>query len=379
MRFQKLSLLIFLSFFIINSSSAHEVKGIGSLDVLLHMEPNDSPVINHPAYLFFAFNDSRKIFDLSLCNCGVKIESKGKVIFESKLESAEESYGSNVAKVDYIFPKKGIYNVKLSGESTNKSFDPFFLVYDVRIERESLDESPISPTSRNSINLNVYIYGLGIIGAVAIILLGIGKSNIKKFMKKITPVIILGLFLVSSSALAHVTVKPDKVGLGAFQTFTVSVPSEKEFSTTEVRLSLPDGLEHVTPTVKPGWRAEVLVHELPDGEHPYEIKWTGGQIPEHFRDEFSFSAKVPSVESKLVWKAYQKYSDGSVVSWDLSAEEQPKKADGSPDFSKSGPYTLTAVVDDLSPATLFDINSLISVVAILLALVSLILASKRKR
>jgi uncharacterized protein YcnI len=179
-------------------------------------------------------------------------------------------------------------------------------------------------------------------------------------MKKIVAILpILALF-VATAASAHVSVKPAQVGIGAFQTFTVSVPTEKDVPTVGVRLVVPEGLEHVSPTVKPGWTIN-LVHGAGTAQSTEpghaaeevvkEIVWTAGSIPAHFRDEFTFSAKVPASETNIVWKAYQTYRDGSVVGWELApGEEQPKKADGTSDYSTKGPASVTKVINDLQPA-----------------------------
>jgi uncharacterized protein YcnI len=178
-------------------------------------------------------------------------------------------------------------------------------------------------------------------------------------MKKISAILPILAFFVASAALAHVSVKPAQVGVGAFQTFTVSVPSEKPVPTVGLRVIIPAGLEHISPTVKPGWTIN-LVHgeETTETSEPgheaeevvKEIVWTGGSIPAEFRDEFTFSAKVPASETSIVWKAYQTYRDGSVVGWEIApGEEQPKKADGTSDFSAKGPASVTKVVNDLQP------------------------------
>lgn len=190
----------------------------------------------------------------------------------------------------------------------------------------------------------------------------------------------VALFLAAHVAFAHVVVRPDTAGIGSFQTFTVSVPSEKDFATVELHLLLPDGLEFVTPSVKPGWNVEVLKHAFPSGEHPYEIQWGGGSVPGHFRDDFTFSAKVPTTPAVLQWKAYQKYSDGSVVSWDLGPDlRQPTKPDGSPDFSSKGPYSKTNIVDDLGVSkTNKDASFSISIAALLVALASAAVSLRKK-
>lgn len=166
-------------------------------------------------------------------------------------------------------------------------------------------------------------------------------------MKKAAAILPLLAFFVATYASAHVSVKPAQVGVGAFQTFTVSVPSEKPIATTKVRLVLPEGLHHVSPTVKPGWNISLVKI----GEDVKEIVWANGNIPAEFRDEFTFSVQVPSEATEITWKAYQTYRDGSVVAWAIgTGEQQPKNADGTNDYSSSGPASVTKVVNDLTPA-----------------------------
>src|SRR5262245_38470205 len=89
-------------------TSAHEVKISGSLSVLLHMEPQDSPVVNEPAQLFIAVSDTKNAFDINTCSCSVSIKQKDKTLLTTKLEAADTAYGSNVGLVKFAFPKKGI-------------------------------------------------------------------------------------------------------------------------------------------------------------------------------------------------------------------------------------------------------------------------------
>jgi uncharacterized protein YcnI len=194
------------------------------------------------------------------------------------------------------------------------------------------------------------------------------------------------LFAAVLTASAHVVVKPNTAGIGAFQIFTMGVPSEKPIATVSLRLMLPDGLNFVTPNVKPGWKVEVKTRatgkKITDDDgmtvdemKPVEIDWTGGSVPAGQRDEFSFQAQVPATPATLVWKAYQTYQDGSVISWDQDPSAgQPKDAKGNNDFSKVGPFSRTNIVDDLSASrqtwwALHGANAttVLSVIAIILA------------
>jgi uncharacterized protein YcnI len=46
---------------------------------------------------------------------------------------------------------------------------------------------------------------------------------------------------VAGTAWAHVTVAPEEVAAEEYETLTVTVPTEKEIPTTEVRVEVPDG------------------------------------------------------------------------------------------------------------------------------------------
>lgn len=146
------------------------------------------------------------------------------------------------------------------------------------------------------------------------------------------------------SAFAHVVVKPNEALTGAYQTFTTSVPNEKDIPVTGIRLVIPDSIESVTPTVKQGW--EITTKK--SGDRVTEITWTGGTIPAEQRDDFTFSAHLPSKAGDIDWKAYQTYQDGSVVSWDQKPAEGEHGHD-SEDESK-GPYSTTTVSDDKDEA-----------------------------
>lgn len=144
------------------------------------------------------------------------------------------------------------------------------------------------------------------------------------------------------SALAHVAVSPAEVGVGKRQVFSVGVPNEsKTAQVVNVRLVIPEGLESVRPNVKPGWTIEVKKSGTGEEAKVTEIVWSGGSVPVDQRDEFLFQGKAPASTGDLNWKAYETYSDGTVVGWD-----QEPKGDGHSEGTK--PYSITKVVDDLS-------------------------------
>ncbi len=172
-------------------------------------------------------------------------------------------------------------------------------------------------------------------------------------MKKIISLSILASIFFSlslSSALAHVVVKPNTAGLAAFQSFAVGVPNEKDVPTVAVRLVIPEGLKHVTPNVKPGWKIDVKKSGTGEDASVTEISWTGGSIPAGQRDEFAFSAQVPATETSINWKAYQTYAGNLVVSWDQApVENQTQEEKDKMHAGNLGPYSSTKIVNDLAP------------------------------
>lgn len=169
---------------------------------------------------------------------------------------------------------------------------------------------------------------------------------------------------------AHITITPDEVGIGTSQIFTLSVPNEKDIPTTGVKLLIPKNVKHVTPTVKNGWQ----ITTTSTGNTITAIEWAGGSIPANQRDEFSFSARTPDTTATLLWKTYQTYENGTVVSWD----KQPATKSHN-EKENTGPYATTLIIDDLhqpAPKSTSDETALpnlplvLSVLAIILATIS---------
>lgn len=225
-------------------------------------------------------------------------------------------------------------------------------------------------------------------------------------------ILLLGL-LIAPNAFAHVTVKPTEIGLGARANFVVSVPTEEDVPTTEVRLVIPNGIKSVRPNAKPGWTIEIkrigesmkgavlnTGQPAPDPETVTEIVWSGGSIPVEMRDEFVFSAQAPSEATSLSWKAYQTYANGEVVAWDADPKtvEDYAKANptaGDDDHNAPKPFSVTKVTNDLATNTLAPATSgetvsvksdgnssfaiVLSIAAIALAGTSLYLQTKKRK
>jgi uncharacterized protein YcnI len=107
------------------------------------------------------------------------------------------------------------------------------------------------------------------------------------------------MLALANPAAAHVVVSPEEVTAGDYETLTVSVPTEKEVPTTEIRVEVPEGflLSGVQPV--PGW------------EHAFEedrgivtaVTFSAGRSgPQEFQ-QFLVQAQAPEEPGEYPWKA----------------------------------------------------------------------------
>ncbi|MFZ2522628.1 MAG: hypothetical protein WAX44_03915 [Minisyncoccia bacterium] len=135
------------------------------MSILMHIDPNDEAIAKTQNNLFFLFTDKSKRFSLEQCECIATTFESGHKISESKISS---SY------VPIIFPKKAVYIIEVAGKPIEgKSFEPFKITYDIRVEKEA--ESPISLFSKK--------YQIPIVLSIIIFLLGVTLVKTRKFNK----------------------------------------------------------------------------------------------------------------------------------------------------------------------------------------------------
>ncbi|WP_238649658.1 DUF1775 domain-containing protein [Paenibacillus piscarius] len=133
------------------------------------------------------------------------------------------------------------------------------------------------------------------------------------------------LMLFAAVASAHVTVSPVESGTGAWETYTLKVPSEKDVAIVQVDLRIPAGAEFKQYEVTPGWEVTV------EGNKVSWIAKDGGIAAGQFQ-RFYFTAKNPDTAGDINWDAYQHYADGSLVQWS-----------GEP--GSDSPHSITTIVE----------------------------------
>ena len=133
------------------------------------------------------------------------------------------------------------------------------------------------------------------------------------------------LMLFAAVASAHVTVSPAESSTGAWETYTLKVPSEKDIATVQVDLRIPAGAAFKQYEASPGWDVTI------DGD---KVSWTAsgeGILAGQFQ-RFYFTVQNPDTAGDIAWNAYQHYADGSVVQW--SGEE-----------GSEAPHSITSIVE----------------------------------
>jgi len=149
-------------------------------------------------------------------------------------------------------------------------------------------------------------------------------------------VMLFGCVLFAGWASAHVTVKPGTSVPGAWETYSIKVPVEKDLPTVKVALKIPEGLDFKQYRPVPEWKVELTKNE---GGRVTVVTWTAegeGIGPGEFQ-QFEFVGKNPDSDSALAWDAFQYYSDGSIVEW--NGEE-----------GSDNPHSITKVTADATGA-----------------------------
>lgn len=115
--------------------SAHVLQSNGTVGAVLHIDPEDDPIIGQPSGFYFEFKDTQNKFQLSECVCTFSVKQNGKQVFTEQLGSRDENQLQ--AQVTYTFPKKNVYTITVTGQPrTEGAFTSFTLAYNLRVDKE---------------------------------------------------------------------------------------------------------------------------------------------------------------------------------------------------------------------------------------------------
>lgn len=129
-------------------------------------------------------------------------------------------------------------------------------------------------------------------------------------------VVAAALAMSIAPAFGHVTVQPRQSAPGASEKYALRVPTEKFVPTVRVEVEFPATLGVSSFEPKAGWKIE----EKKDSSGKLGGIVLTGSIPPGESAVFNFTARNPSDEGKLFFKAIQIYEDGTRSEW-TGAEE----------------------------------------------------------
>jgi uncharacterized protein YcnI len=174
-----------------------------------------------------------------------------------------------------------------------------------------------------------------------------------------TTLLVLTAFIVilfPSTASAHVTVSPGTAEPGGYARVVFRVPNERpDASTTRLEVTFPSDHRFASVSVQPvpGWTATTRKEkpavpteagEDKSTEVVTSIAWEGGAVQPGQFQEFPVSmGKLPTTNTKLVFKAVQTYSSGEVVRWiDVQQDGAPRPEHPAPTLSVATPPVAAA-------------------------------------
>jgi uncharacterized protein YcnI len=185
---------------------------------------------------------------------------------------------------------------------------------------------------------------------------------------------------VTGVANAHVVVTPEEVTAGNFEKLTVSVPTERDVPTTQIRLEVPEGFTVLGVRPVPGWGYEFEE----DAGEIRAIIWSGGEISPREFQEFTIQTRTPEEPGKFVWNAYQTYEGGEVGEWTGSEDsEEPASVVRVAEGAEGGNDAATQESSSENLSSTGEITPLaaygglgVGVLALVLALVALLRRGK---
>jgi len=154
--------------------SAHVLKTDGPIGAVVHIDPDDDPIIGEPASFFFEFKDTEGNFRTEDCNCTATISNEEEVLTTQPLTSSASLESSSFY---FTFTEKGVYTIKVDGKPLEDGkFEPFELTYDLRVERTSSNQN----SNEGFISENFHFLALGTIFFIAAFIFILGQRKTKK-------------------------------------------------------------------------------------------------------------------------------------------------------------------------------------------------------
>jgi hypothetical protein len=162
---------------------AHESESSEGISAIMHIDPNDQPVINSPAQFYFTFQDPAGSFEISHCDCTIILLKDGIELDRQPVAQPNSTFSSLSSYPLYTrtFDQSGNYELELIGSpKDNTAFHPFMLHFEVPVKDSGSTASGYHPMMANEHLGHILIFGGGFVIALAILLQGYWKNRKSK-------------------------------------------------------------------------------------------------------------------------------------------------------------------------------------------------------
>lgn len=152
---------------------AHASEANAGIEATMHVEPADHPIVNKESQFFFVFKDPAGTFEISRCDCSIKLLKDDQVIDQESVFPENTSFISLGSKPLFskVFTEPGNYELELLGSPKDGAiFQPFTLHYNVVV-----GENPVSgPGHHVSMATehigHILIFGVGFVAALGLLI-----------------------------------------------------------------------------------------------------------------------------------------------------------------------------------------------------------------
>ena len=137
--------VIFFLFFVVflltlRDAEAHSLASEKSIEGIVHIDPNDDPVAGRETNFHIEIHDGKSRFNVNECNCEVFLYDQGRIVYSYKNTYEKQSSDLYDINFSYNFPKKGIYELKVSGKpNVENAFESFDLNFEIKVDKVILE------------------------------------------------------------------------------------------------------------------------------------------------------------------------------------------------------------------------------------------------
>ena len=151
---------------------AHGTLTDEGISAVMHIDPNDRPLIGHEAKFYFTFQDPAGQFQLQQCDCTITVLKNDVEIDKQPVQLSDSAFASLGSTPLYTrtFTEEGTYELELTGTPKNGAvFQPFELHYDVQTQDAPQHQMADTHSFATEHIGHILIFGGGLVAAIILL------------------------------------------------------------------------------------------------------------------------------------------------------------------------------------------------------------------